>query len=534
MACKFIPHAPMEEMLSPECASADVYTWLSLKSSHGVRGVLPQLDMVLAKEPARKDALLFKAGLLLEMNRPGDALANLDRVLAQEPHSGQALYNRAVVLSRTGSFGAALDSVEAALKVRPNHATSHVLRGDILRKLNRNDDALDSIEHGIKLDGRRAEYLNNRALVLSDLGDYANALSDFNDALCMRPDFAEAINNRAVLLSRLGQVQEALIDFSRAIAVAPQYYEAHFNESLCRLSSGDYELGWRKYEYRRLLKNCQTVGGSKIVYAQSVGDLQEKRVVVYAEQGLGDSIQFIRYVPALKSIASHIYVRVQPSLATLVGRAFKSESISVNQGDVSSADVACSLLSLPFFLWSKLPKPFAARPYLRPDRLKCELWRRRLGPGDRFRVGLVISGSSTHSNDRQRSVPAQVFVPLLRLNVEYVCLQTTLRPDDRRILAAFSNVRLVDNIISDFDDTASLIEIVDLVITVDTSVAHLAGAMGKPVWILVPGFNTDWRWRRGETRTPWYPSATLFRRPVELHWEATLERVAHDLVASFC
>jgi tetratricopeptide (TPR) repeat protein len=350
--------------------------------------------------------------------------------------------------------------------------------------------------------------------------------------LQIKPDSTNAMVNRGNALRYLGRFDEAIASFDRALAIEPELAEAHWNKGLLLLSRGDFENGLAEYEWRwrredefkpRDFAQPQWQGG----------DLAGKTILLHAEQGFGDSIQFLRYVPLVVAKGARVVLELPDALMPLVGR-IDGVITMVGRGQrLPDFDLHCPLLSLPLAFGTTLSSIPPFTPYLQPPAERMTKWRVLIPRTGRPRVGLVWSGKPSHKNDRNRSIAFVRLSPLLaRPGIDFVSLQREYRESDRASLATFPNLLRLDAALSDFADTAAVIESLDLVITVDTAVAHLAGAMGKPVWILLSAV-LDWRWLLEREDSPWYPTARLFRQTEIGRWDSVINRVALELGSYF-
>jgi hypothetical protein len=358
----------------------------------------------------------------------------------------------------------------------------------------------------------------------------AEALPHCEAAIALEPGFAEAHDKLGVALYDLGRFDEALASFDRALALRPNLADARLNRSMCLLLMGRFDAAWRDYENRkgkwdedahRHIQGRPWLGDA---------DLTGRRLFIYHEQGLGDSIQCIRYVQLLAARGAHLVVSVQDSLKPLVEPLLPGVELLGEDQRPERFDYYCPLLSLPL-AFKTTAETIPSQPLpLRADPERRARFERLLGPKTRLRIGVAWSGNPSHKNDLNRSIPFEIFARLLSDDIQWSALQTSIKSED---VPAFLDRRRVETFgpeIDDFRDTAALVDLMDLVISVDTSIAHLAGAMGKPVWILLP-FVPDWRWMLGRRDSPWYPSARLFRQPKIGDWASVIEAVNCELAA---
>jgi len=356
----------------------------------------------------------------------------------------------------------------------------------------------------------------------------AEALLCYQRALAVKPDYAFALVNCGTALNYLGRDDEALASFDRALALEPELAEAHWNKGLLCLTRGDFAHGWDGFEWR--WRRDSELKPRDFAQPQWRGeDLAGKTILLHAEQGFGDSIQFVRYLPMVQAKGSRVVLELPDSLVPLTGDLARDATLVSPGAELPGFDVHCPLMSLPLAFGTTLDSIPARVPYLRVPAERLDTWRARLPRTDTPRVGLVWSGKPSHKNDHNRSIALKRLAPLLKVpGICFVSLQREYREADLAILAQFPQVASLDEKLHDFADTAGIIEQLDLVIAVDTAVAHLAGALGKPLWLLISHIQ-DWRWLTGRSDSPWYPSARLFRQPRIGDWDSVIERVAAEL-----
>jgi hypothetical protein len=360
------------------------------------------------------------------------------------------------------------------------------------------------------------------------MGRPQDAIAAFDQALALRPDYAKARIGRGAALAALNRHQEALQDYGAVVASDKTNADVRHNEALSLLTLGDYRHGFEKYEarwHRAGMPRRRSYG--KPLWLGEY-PLARKTILIPAEQGLGDTIQFARYVPKLAQAGAKVVMEVQPELVPLLSR-LDGVSTIVGRGDALPAyDVYCPAGSLPLALRTDVSSIPANVPYLSAQDERVARWRERLGHLPSPRIAVAWSGSAAHANDRNRSLAFQRFAPLFAGQGHFISIQRELRDGDADALARLPNVTHVGDALADFDDTAAVMALVDLVIAVDTSVVHLAGAMGRPVWVLLP-FQPDWRWMLERTDAPWYPTARLFRQPKPGDWDSVIAQAKDAL-----
>jgi len=495
----------------------------ALKEQNRVPEALAAFDQAIALKPDYAQAHNGRGIALAKLNRSHEAIAAFDRAVALMPDYAEAHNNRGIVLHELKRLEDALSSFDRAIALQPNNARAHSNRGAALYDAKRLDDALASYDEAIALKGDYAEAYYNLGIVLQDLRRLDEALAALDRAIALKPDYAAAHNNRGVVLMNLRRLDEALAAFETTISLTGGFAEVHVNQSHCLLLMGRLEQGWRLHEWRK--KTETPVGNRSFRQPLWLGreDVANKTLFIHWEQGLGDTIQFYRYGKLLKARGAKVVISVQEPLCRLLSQ-MDSDIRVLNGDEVPAAfDYHCPLMSLPLALGTNLKNIPSDSPYIFSDEQLRPAWDARLPPRTKPRIGLVWRGSTLHKNDHNRSIDIAALGPLFTADAHWISLQKDLGGGDSALLREFRIARLGEDL-KDFSDTAAVVDLLDVVITVDTSVAHLAGAMGKPVWIFLP-YNSDWRWLTGRDSSPWYPTARLFRQNDAGAWENPVGRV---------
>jgi tetratricopeptide (TPR) repeat protein len=489
-----------------------------------------QIDCALKREPKNAFALNNRGNALLALKRFDEALASYDRALAELADYPDALCNRAAALHELARYEEALASCDRSIATRPDYAEAHSNRGNTLKELKRPEAALASCDRALALLPDFAEAHLNRGNSLHELRRFDEALASYDRAIALRPDYAEALTNRGVTLQNLKRFDEALASYERAIALRPDYAEAHYSEAMCRLLIGDFGRGWEKHEWRwqsKQLKHAKRNFSPPLWLGSN--EIAGKTILLHAEQGFGDTIQFCRYAPLIAERAGRVILEVQSPLRALLSDLPAVAQILSAGEQLPDADFHCPLLSLPLAVGTIASET----PYLRASDASVMRWNDRLGPGTRPRIGLAWAGSPTHKNDHNRSIALGSFLPSIAdVEATFVSLQRDMRAGDSAVLQGRTDILHFGDELKDFADTAALISNLDLIISVDTSVVHLAGALGKPVWVLLP-FIPDWRWLLDREDSPWYPTVRLFRQDDSCGWDnviASIHAALHDHV----
>ena len=498
----------------------------NLQQGHFQQGLHQHVgyDQAIAQKPESAETYNSRGIEQANLTRFEDALASFDKAIALKPDYAQAYNNRGIVLQDLERFDDALVSFDRAIALKPDNAWAHNNRGVVLQALRRPDEALANYDRAIACKPDYAEAYYNRGIVLQDLGRLDDALIGFDKAIALKPDYAEAYNNRGIVLQDLRRPDDALASYDQAIALTPDYAEAYSNQSHSFLQMGRFEQGWRLHEWRK--KTAIPVGNRLLPKPLWLGseDISNRTLFVHCEQGLGDTIQFCRYGKLLTARGIRVVMAVQEPLHRLLNQMSPGIQI-IRHGEVPAAyDYHCALMSLPLALGTTLATIPAEQRYIFADEPLRKAWAARLPPRTKPGIGIVWSGSRNHKNDRNRSIDLRTLGALFSADAHWISLQKGLGDGDSTLLRDFHNVIACGDELRDFSDTAAVIDLLDLVITVDTSVAHLAGAMGKRVWILLP-YNSDWRWLLDRNDSPWYPSVRLFRQNDARSWGNVVARV---------
>jgi Tfp pilus assembly protein PilF len=488
------------------------------------------IGAALRAKPDWADAL-SNYGLALEaLQRHEEALASFDRALALEARHANALNNRGLTLAALGRDAEAIANWEAALAADPNHLDALHNRGNALRKLKQHDAALASFDRFIALQPDNLDVLNNRGGSLAALGRLVEAIESYDRALAIDPQRPEILMNKAHVLAELHEFDRALAFYAAAAAMEGWRAEAEWYASLVRLRLGDFAQGWSGYQWRWRQRSWET---QRRDFAAPLWlgeeSLAGRTILLHAEQGCGDTLQFARYVQKVAALGATVLLEVQPPLRALFEDFAGAARVFARGEALPCFDWHCPLMSLPLALGTSLDTIPREIPYLQAPADRVRKWRERLPARGATRVGIVWSGSPVHKNDHNRSIAAARLAPLLAAQgVEFIGLQTDLACADVEALSEQGAIMQLGPELNDFADTAAIVSQLDLVVSVDTSAAHLAGALGKPVWVLLP-FTPDFRWLLTRDDSPWYPTARLIRQPRHGDWDSVLARVCHEL-----
>ena len=472
----------------------------------------------------------FEASHVLALAQAGldkheQALESYDRALRLRPNEAAVLNDRGASLLALGRLEEALQNYDRAIAAQPRFAAAFSNRGSVLERLERYDAALANYNRALALQPDLVDAHYNLGNVLRALGRPEDALASYDRALRLRPDHADALNNRGQALKDLMRYDEAMASYDAALALQPENAMAHCNAAALRLVTGDFERGWSHYEWR--WKKELLAGAIRhFPQPQWRGDvpLAGKTIFVHSEQGAGDTIQFCRYVPMLIAAGADVVFEVLPHLHALMSDFVPKARVIVKGSPLPPFDLHSPLLSLPLAFGTRLDTIPAPPAYLNARPETVAAWQARLGAKTRPRIGLMWSGNPKHELNQTRSTSLRTLLPLIDVDATFVSLQMEVGDDDAAVLREHGEIVHFGRELGDFAKTAGLVSDLDLVVTVDTSTAHLAPALGRPTWILL-SFIAEWRWLLDREDYPWYPTARLFRQKEAGDWDGVVARV---------
>lgn len=528
--------------LQPDLAHAWANRGAALHALGRYVEALASYDRALALLPGSPELLTNRGHTLIELGRFDDAIASLNAAIDLAPNMPAAFNNRGLAFHRKSRFHEAVADFDRAIALHPAYPEAFNNRGNALRELDRFEDALASSVRAIALDPNSAEAHNARGVALQALGRFDDALASFDRALSLRPAYPNALNNRGAALRDLNRAEESIASFDRVLAITPFDAEAANNRGLARLTLGWFAQGWEDYEQRLRSPKLWNEGRPDVdattLSAGATRDmLRDKDVLLVAEQGIGDEIMFASIVPDLMQDARSVTLECDRRLASLYARSFPQIEIVAKQTPPLWADRTFDA-GLPIGSLGRLYRNSAdAFPkrdrYLVPDDGIAALWRERLSSlGDGMKVGISWRGGTIKSRRNARSIPVELWAPILDVSgAQFVSLQY----GDPREEIAEVNASLSTPIacfapeeIADFDQLAGLVAALDMVISVQTALVHLSGAIGQTCRVMVPAA-AEWRYgAQGETM-PWYSSVKLHRQSESGDWDDVIERISASL-----
>jgi tetratricopeptide (TPR) repeat protein len=545
--------------LAPQHAGALHAQGLSFKKLGRAQDALASYDSALAAAPGLADAWNNRAMALRQLGRLDEAVASLRKALALRPDSADIHNNLGSTLHRKGDFSAALEHYARALQLRPRDAQVLNNRGMALHALDRLEEAeaayrsalqvdpaawqtlmnlgvtqyeqkrhalaLATLDRALALAPGEPDLLMNRANVLLELGRHDEALATYRGVERVRPDDAELRMNIGNALRETQRHADALVHYDKALAAEPGNADVRWNRSLCLLAMGDYAQGWGEYEWR---KRAAKLGRVERDFAAPLWLGQEplagKTILLHAEQGLGDTLQMCRYAPLVAALGARVLLEVQKPVAGLL-QALEGVSQLLARGDpLPPFDFHCPLMSLPLAMGTTLATVPAPIAYLKPEPQRVERWRNEVDMA-RLRVGLAWAGNTAFAGDHKRSLELSTLLQGLPDGPQYWSLQKDVAPHDRELLAG--KIHCFEQ--NDFVNTAAQISLMDVVVSVETSIAQLAGALGCGVWVLL-GYSADFRWLPGREDSPWLPTARVFRQPRPGDWASVMASLRQALV----
>lgn len=517
--------------LNPGGAEAHYHRGNALADLSRLSEALSSYDKAISLRPDLAEAYTNRGSVLNDLACWEEAVESFTKAVALNPNLVQALSNRSNSYRMMKRFDEALASADQAIARRPDFVEAHFNRGSALHEMQRFPEAVDAYNRAIALRPNYAKAYANRGHTLQQLSRIEEALANFDSAIALQPTLADTYSLKALALKNHHEFDAALASYDRAIALKADFWDAHWNKAIIYLLMGDFRKGWELYEYRW---KSSSLALPNRTFPQPLWLGREpiagKTILLHSEQGLGDTIQFCRYAGLVAALGAKVLLEVPESLRNLMTDLAGVSELFASGDALPAFDFHCPLLSLPLAFGTELATIPAPMRYLhgRPEALAK--WSGILGEKHKPRIGLVWSGSAAHTNDRNRSIPLTTLLEYLPDGFEYVSLQKDVRDSDRIALETTPQVRHFGPQLADFSDTAALCDLMDIVISVDTSVAHLSAAAGRTTWILLP-YTPDFRWLLERRDSPWYPSAMLYRQDAACDWTSVVTNVTTDLSA---
>jgi hypothetical protein len=471
--------------------------------------------------------IVFKKLKLLD-----EALLDFQQAVLLNPNYAEAFFNLGNLYSELNNPEQAIATYERAIQVNPLYEDAFLNLGKTFEDTQKYDSALEAYTSALKINSKNANAFYNRGNVKKLMFDFQGAIKDYDLAIQLKGDYFEAYSNRGICFYQQQKPQEALLSFDYAIKINPDYAAAHFGKGLILLSQGEYADGWQEFEWR-----TRTVGfidhsiSLNYPLCKSINEIKNKNLLLRCEQGLGDTLQFLRYIPILTNLGVKVVLEAQSEIISLVQLLDFNIKIIQKGGPINNVDFQCYLMSLPALLIEYVPNiPASIIIQHTLLREKAYFWKDQISHIKGTKVGLVWSGNPKHTNDQARSIKLSDLLNNLPKNFQYISLQKEIRETDKDCLMNHPSINNFSEYLLDFRETAALILNLDLVITIDTSVAHLSCLLNRPTWILIP-FAPDWRWQLEGNQSIWYPSAKLYRQPNFGDWLTPLRKISEDLMS---
>ncbi len=494
---------------------------------------LKAFDKAVQLKPLDADLWRNLGNVLIDVERPADAILSFQHALKLNPRHFDVAYKAGQLLYQSERLEEALVCFNRCNELEPNHLPTLYMQSLTLHRLKRFEEALTGSERALILDPANVDTCNNIGNILRSLGRSEEALPWFDRSLELQPNLAVTIASKAVTLVELHRFDEAFAAYRLARTVDPGCAAAEWNLALLEMLTGNFEAGWAGREARWKIP-ALSYHYPKFSQPKWLGKepIDGKTILINVDEGLGDTIQFVRYVPMVAARGARVILSVQDALCPLLSDLpGVSQCLPLSASELPAFDTYCPVSSLPLAFGTKLETIPSATPYLpAPAESRVQVWQERLGPRDRLRVGLVWSGNPVHDNDHNRSIPLRMLARILDVGATFVSLQKDPRPDDSATLRERTEIVDLTAELTDFAETAALVACLDLVITVDTSIAHLAGGLGRPTWILLP-YTPDYRWLLDRDDSPWYPTVRLFRQTATRDYASVLDSVRTELLA---
>ena len=517
--------------LKPDFAEALNDLGMALQDQGNLAEAVLRYQQAVEAKPHLGPAHNNLGSLLRRQGKLTEAVSSFQKALRLLPASAEVHYNLANALKDQGQVAEAVAHYQEAIRLRPDFAGSHHNLGVALQEQGRLSEAAACLHQALRLSPNLAKAHYNLGIVLQEQGSLAEAVACFQQAVRLRPDLSEAHNNLGIALLAQGEWAQAEASFEQALRINPEFAEARINRGMLWLLHGKFEQAWPEYEWRWQTKQFPSFPRPEPLWDGR--SLEGKTILLYTEQGVGDTLHFIRYAAVVKERGATVVVGCPSELLGVLAGCPGVDCVLPLDGPLPACDLRAPLLSLPGLCGTTLSTIPAQVPYLVADRARATFWRKRFASTSGFKVGICWQGSPRHRDDRRRSVLLSQFAHLANIpGVRLASLQRGPGQEQWENVAEHWPVVDLPGLGPEpseaWVETAALVGALDLVVTVDTALAHLAGALGVPVWVALP-FSPDWRWLLGRADSPWYPTMRLFRQTRYGQWADVFERIAEQL-----
>ena len=506
---------------------------ISLHRQGDLKGASQAYEQILIAAPKHFDATHLLAVVNAQRGDTERARTLFTKALAITPGHPEVHFNRGTMEREADNAAAAIADFDLILSKQPDHKGALTNRSIALQTLRRFDDAIADSDRLLELTPENPVIWNNRANLLLDCMRVDDALACINKAIKLDPSYYEALNNRGNIFKELQIFDKALADYDKALSIRPDFGDAHFNKAMLLLLKGDFETGWRLWEWRWKQQHLPSTPRD-FQQPQWVGEghIAGKTILLHSEQGLGDTVQFIRYAPLVAEHGATVIVEAPSVLHPLLGSVSGIDRIIDRHDNLPDFDLHCPMMSLPLAMRTTLETvPRQDRYFSTPPSLR-EKWTQRLGSEHKPRIALAWRGNPDNTDDHNRSMRLEEIAPHLSDSFEWICLHHDLGRREKRLAGTINHLSVPLDADTGLDDAAALCDLADLVVTVDTSFAHIAGALGKPVFVMLK-YTPDFRWMMHRGDSPWYDSMTLFRQQDRGQWEKPIRDIMAALKARF-
>jgi tetratricopeptide (TPR) repeat protein len=516
-------------LINPNLPDAQFNLGCTLQQLNLFDRAIESYQKTLSLNPSYIQAHINIGSIFHKIGKSLSALDHFQNAADIDPNSYIALLNLGTVQQHLQNHKAAITSFEKAIVINPTFFDAYFNCGNTLLQMGQFEQAIKCFDQALARNQDHADCFFNLGNAYMGLKEYEKAIKCFDQALLLKPELKEAHNHKGVAWHELLNLRFAIDSFKKALNIDPSYADAHLNSAYSFLLNNDYENGFIKYEWRwKVSQNGIDRSQLNIPLWLGKESVNKKIILIYAEQGLGDTIQFIRYINLVAQYGAKVILQIQPLLINVFDPFTLNADIQVIGEPIKSIDFQIPLLSLPLAFNTNLENIPVVQKCISIDPMKKMLWGARLGEKKCLRIGLAYSGSASHKDDKERSISLTELLGYLPEGFDYVCLQKEILDADLQLIHHSKKMRQFKNEIIDFSDTAALIDCMDLIISVDTSIAHLAGTLSKPTWLLL-AHRPDWRWQLEKNCTPWYSSFELIRQNTRGSWGSVLASVRENL-----
>ena len=514
--------------LDPDNAGAYCYMGLILQNKGQLDEAIAFYHKAIELDPDILGAYCNLGVILQSKGQPDEAITWYQRAIKRTPNYADAYYNLGTVFQDKGEFDKAISCYQKAIQLNPRFYNAYSNLGNILRDKGQLDEAMTFYQKTIELNPSHAGAYCNIGLIFQNRGQLDQATNSYQKAIESNPHMATAFNNMGTAFQDKGQLDEAMTFYQRALQIDSNYAIAHFHVALLLLLTGDFKNGWQEYEWRWKTKDFGTRNFEQPLWDGS--DITGRTILLYSEQGIGDTIQFIRYAPLVAQRGAKVIVECRKELKSLLQNVEGVNAIVAYGEQRRDFDLHCPLLTLPLIFDTTLEAIPVEIPYIKVNASSIQKWKDKVkNDSSQLKIGLVWAGAPGYKRDEKRSFSLEIFSPFAHLTgVTFYSLQKGKAAEQGKNSPEGMKITDYTDEIQDFLDTAAFVENLDLVISVDTAVAHLAGALGKPVWTLIP-FAPDWRWLLNREDSPWYPTMRLFRQPSPGDWQSVINNVLKEI-----